>query len=243
MVVDDETKATLLYDEHIVRYRLAAPLASGRRVLDIASGSGYGTALLKEAGAAQVIGVDADFIAVREAKQAYPGIDFKVGDAAKLNFENKSFDLITSFETIEHLPDVSAYLEELARVIDDKGLVLISTPNKTVFGQKNPFHIKEFTKTEFDEVLKKHFAHVEILEQKNALSSYINTKAPVSININDQGSEALYFIAVCSKRDISEEFGSVASMNVAALQRWENNPGWKLINSLYRVLQKLKIKN
>ncbi len=244
LVVTDETKATMLYDEHIIRYRFVAPLAKAQRVLDIASGSGYGTALLKNAGAATIVGVDADFVAVREAQESYPGIDFQIGDAGKLSFENKSFDLITSFETIEHLPDVSAYLEELKRVLADKGLVCISTPNRNIFGQKSPFHIKEYTREEFEALLRNYFSYVHIFDQKNALASFISAQGETcEMSINDSKSEALYFIAICSQREISEKFESVTSMNVAALERWEKNPGWKLINSLYRVLQKLKIRN
>ncbi len=239
LVVTDESKATILYDEHMVRYRFVAPLVKNKNVLDIACGSGYGAALLQKAGAASVLGVDLDEAAIAEAKRQYPEIEFKAGDAGKLDFADESIDVITSFETIEHLPDISSYLSELSRVIKADGLVCISTPNIKVFGQKNPFHIKEFTKDEFESVLRSHFPVVRIFEQKNGLSSFVGNTDKATVIVNDDNSEALYFIAVCSKKEIELDLSSVISTNISALKHWENNPGWKLVNAVYRVLQKI----
>ncbi len=242
LVVNDESKTTILYDEHMVRYRFIAPLVKNKKVLDIACGSGYGAALLHKAGAESVLGIDLDEAVIAEARKQYPGIEFKAGDAGKLDLANESIDVITSFETIEHLPAIEQYLSELKRVIKETGLVSISTPNKKVFGQKNPFHIKEFTKEEFEAVLRNHFPVVRIFEQKNALSSFIlKDTEKGNILINDDKSEALYFIAVCSKKEIELDLSSVISTNISALKNWENNPGWKLVNAIYKVLQKLKI--
>lgn len=241
--VNEATRETMLYDEHIVRYEFVKPFVLEKKVLDIACGSGYGVQMMKQAGARHVIGIDADNQAITEAKQEYreEGIEFRLGNAEHLDLPDAAVDVITSFETIEHLDRYESYLAELARVLTGEGVAFISTPNRDVFGQKNPFHVKEFTKSEFESALKQHFPFVKILEQKNALASFIAGSGKGEILVNDSGSAPLYFIGVCSKRLITEEFSGVTSANVVALKRWENNPGWKLVNRLYGLAQKLRI--
>jgi ubiquinone/menaquinone biosynthesis C-methylase UbiE len=244
LVVNEEAEGTILYDEHIVRYELAKGSVKGKTVLDIATGSGYGAHILLQAGAKKIIGIDADSTAIEEAKQRYSHdlIDFKIGNAESLDIIDNSIEVITSFETIEHLGNYKKYLQELARVLTGEGVAFISTPNRDVFGQKNPYHIKEFTKEEFISGLKECFAHVLLLEQKNGLASVIsgtNEQEEGNILIQDKNSPALYFIAVCSQVEISEKFQSIASVNIRALKRWENNKGWKLVNMVYTGLQKI----
>lgn len=241
LVINDTTKADILYDEHIVRYRFVAPYVKNKQVLDIACGSGYGAAILAKAGA-RVIGIDLDIEALNEAEKKYgSSVTFKQGDAAQIPLGDSTIDIATSFETIEHISDYEKFVQELARVVKDNGLVFISTPNKTVFGQKNPWHLKEFTRQEFSTLLKKYFSHVHILEQKNGIASVIAGEGVSALSINDTEGEALYFMAVCSKSEIVTQFGSAASINMAALERRDNNPAWKAINVLYKILQKLHI--
>lgn len=243
LVIDREVKSDLIYDEHMVRYAFVERLAQDKRILDVASGSGYGSALLSKT-AKSVIGIDLDKDAVEKARAMYGNekLKFEVGDAGALKLNDKSVDLITSFETIEHLENVGAYLKELLRVSTDEAIVCISTPNKEIYKEKNPFHVKEYTKQEFVDLLKRYFSEVKIFEQKNALSSFIKADTKnEKIIVNDDNGKARYFIAICSNKEIGESFDSSAAINTLALERWENNPGWRLINFLYSILQKLKI--
>lgn len=240
--VNEETTKTILYDEHLVRYYFAAECVKNKKVLDVASGSGYGAALLSDAGAFSVIGVDIDQEAIEKAKKAYhrTNLQFKQSSATALPLADKSIDIITSFETIEHINDYQSYLRELSRVLADDGLAFISTPNKAVYHEESPFHIKEFTKEEFIEALRKHFSFVQLFEQKNGLASVLTTEDAEegTVIMNNQNIEALYFIAVCSKQEIDQHFKTTASVNTLALKNWENNPGWKLVNFIYKLFHR-----
>lgn len=148
-----------VYAEHVYRYRLAQPYCVGKRVLDAASGAGFGTRMLKDAGAAEVEGVDIDAESVRLANRDYagPGVSFRVGDVLRLPFPDESFDVVVTFETIEHVPDGSQWLREAARVLKPGGRLIVSTPNREVtnpgvpFGGKvfNPYHMFEYSLSEF----------------------------------------------------------------------------------------------
>lgn len=241
LVINNDSKATILYDEHIIRYQFVAPYVADKVILDIASGSGYGVAFLADAGATHVIGIDVDEQAVSEARTLYknPAIEFRNGDATKLDLQDNSIDIITSFETIEHLSDPEKCLSELKRVLRPDGLVFISTPNRTLSQEKNPFHTKEFDRKEFASLLKGYFSEVKVFDQKNGLASVISGEGQEgTVVVNDQASEPIYFLAVCSNKALPNNFKTVTSINVSAHNRRENNPAWKLVNAVYKLFHK-----
>jgi O-antigen biosynthesis protein len=257
LIINEENQANIIYDEHLIRYRLAAQLAKGKKVLDIACGSGYGANILSEAGAEKVVAIDKSPEAVAAAQKKYStavthpvspgaihpsrdGIIFKIGDAEDNKEPEEFFDLAVSFETIEHLSDPEKYLAEIFRVLKKEGIALISTPNREVFGQKNPFHLKEFTRGEFEEALKKYFKNIFILEQTDGLASLIKGSEAGKIIFADTGAP-LYFIAVCAKngqplKDLIKE--SFVSVNSAALSRLRDNPVLKFVDKIYSIFKK-----
>ena len=237
-VFSEGSVSQLIYDEHLIRYRLAASLAAGKRVLDVACGSGYGSKLLAEAAASSVKSVDIDEEVIKEARANYSDskIEFIVDSAETLSaIADNSIDLVVSFETIEHLPDYPSYLKNLKRVLAPNGLALISTPNKAVFAQKNPFHIKEFTRAELTDSLAPYFKEVRILDQVNGLGSMIKGDSETIANLSNSGATQ-YFIAICSNDTLPSNIIGQASLNQAALHRWQENPGWKMVNIVYKVL-------
>jgi|WetSurMetagenome_2_1015567.scaffolds.fasta_scaffold00428_20 ubiquinone/menaquinone biosynthesis C-methylase UbiE len=242
LVLNNESKTNIIYDEHLVRYQLAAQVAKGKRVLDIACGSGYGARILAQAGAEKVIAIDRDSAAIEAAIKNYgqDNIEFKTGEVENIKEADGSFDLIISFETIEHLPDAEKYLQELARVLKKEGTALISTPNREVFGQKNPYHLKEFTKQEFQEILQKYFKNIFILDQANGLASLIKSGESGKIFFNESAAPSYYIAAVSNNdSDLSDLFQeSVVSVNPVALERIKNNPVMKFVDKIYSIFNR-----
>ncbi|MFU8865992.1 MAG: class I SAM-dependent methyltransferase [Rhodobacterales bacterium] len=164
--------------EHMHRYRLAALLAEGRDVLDIASGEGYGSAMMAKV-ARSVIGVDLAEDAVAHAQATYGTevLSFRQGNATQIPLQDKAVDLAISFETIEHLTDHIGMMSELRRVLRPGGLLLISSPNKAVYSDQtdyaNPFHERELYSDEFRALVSSHFSHFVHYQQKTSAASVI----------------------------------------------------------------------
>lgn len=98
------------------------------RVLDFGCNTGAASALLAAAGH-HVSGTDISESAVAHARARVPGVEFRVVDSeSRLPFEDAGFDACFASEVIEHLFDVPAFLEEVARVLVPGGLLVVTTP-------------------------------------------------------------------------------------------------------------------
>ncbi len=167
----DPLPGSPLWGDHRGRYHFGARYVPGRFVVDVACGSGIGAEILVDAGATAVVGVDsAPEALVRSRQRLVRRVSLCRGDGTRLPFRDRSVGAITSFETLEHLHDPERFLEELHRILDPEGVLVLSTPNalytKPVDGRpKNPFHIKEFTPVELEGMLRNRFGHVELLGQ------------------------------------------------------------------------------
>jgi 2-polyprenyl-3-methyl-5-hydroxy-6-metoxy-1,4-benzoquinol methylase len=152
----------LLEAEHVQRYTFASNYAKGRSVLDIACGAGYGSSLLLAGGATRVTGVDISAEAVKFATDHYgsDGITFVVHDAEQ--FKNGSYDMIVSFETLEHLDKRQQFLENTRSMLNEHGILIMSTPNKLITSPmktpqeiRNTYHMYEYLEEEFVSALQK----------------------------------------------------------------------------------------
>lgn len=167
-------KGTPMWGEHRARYHFAAPLVKGKTVLDIACGTGFGAKMLVQQGAATVVGIDYSEEALKLTKACGTAdIDVVRADGTKLPFDDGSIDAVTSFETVEHIPDHKTFVKEIRRVLSPDGIAIMSTPNalytQPVNGvPANPFHIYEFTPGEFQELLEDHFSSVRMYGQRVA---------------------------------------------------------------------------
>ena len=168
---------------HAARYRFAKPHVAGARVLDIACGTGYGLPVL-QTNAYSVVGVDVDFDAAQKARAEIgqgPEVVL-VADGYCLPFQDGSFNVVTSFETLEHLEERGQFVGELRRVLASKGLCIISTPNanytRPVNGRPlNPHHVFEYKPEELTAELQKHFSDVrlfgQVLDSRFAISPFL----------------------------------------------------------------------
>ena len=158
--------------EHLHRYMWASTLVQGKRVLDLASGEGYGSNLLA-AHAAEVCGVDIDAAAVQHAEEKYrrPNLRFLKGSITAVPIqESHQFDVIVCFEAIEHIQEHEELMSEVKRLLKPDGVFIVSTPNKDVYDAgseaSNPFHVRELTFVEFNDLLSQHFSRVSYLGQR-----------------------------------------------------------------------------
>lgn len=208
-LLPDHYEGQLVHAEHLARYRLAAQLAPGRRVLDVACGEGYGSALLRAAGAEAVTAVDVDPDVVAHARERH-GVDAREGDVRALPFEDDAFDLVVSFETIEHVEEPERALDELARLRAPDGLMMISTPVAGQYMVDNEFHVREFGHDEFLDLLGRRFTAVRPLYQHNWLTSAILDEEDMARDDGETALEAgltkvrgiapggeLYLVALC----------------------------------------------
>jgi SAM-dependent methyltransferase/septal ring factor EnvC (AmiA/AmiB activator) len=168
---EPELHGPLIAYEHLHRYALAAELLAGARVLDLASGSGHGSAMLRAAGA-DVTALDID---PTSARRAAPAV---CASGDRLPFADESFEAVVCFETIEHLDEPQALVAEIHRVLERGGVALLSTPDRSLYtdlvGNQNPYHVSELTREEFRDVLSEQFGHVAVYGQSVWAGSWIS---------------------------------------------------------------------
>jgi SAM-dependent methyltransferase len=159
---------SLIENEHLARYRFASQLVKGKQVADIACGTGYGTQMLAMSGARSVHGMDLseEAIAFCLEHNNAPNAIYSVAYAQKLAaIQDNAFDTVISFETIEHLPDVEAYLDEMTRILRPGGTFLVSTLDRRIesvfyclFGHPaSKYHVREYNERELLNLLLKRF--------------------------------------------------------------------------------------
>ena len=149
-------------------------------MLDLGSGEGFGAAILAES-AEHVLGVDIDERTVEHSRLNYaaPNLEFQLGTALDLSrHETGAFGAVVAFEIIEHVREQEQVLTEIARVLDDDGILVISTPDRRLYsevsGNPNPFHERELGLEEFIELLENHFSNVASWGQRTVTGSHMN---------------------------------------------------------------------
>ncbi|MCY7387101.1 MAG: methyltransferase domain-containing protein [Burkholderiales bacterium] len=168
-----------MWAEHWHRYHFVLPLVAGRTVLDVASGEGYGSALMAGVAGA-VSGLDVSAAAVAHASAAYAAqqnLRFTEGSCAQLPFGDAVFDVVVSFETLEHIHEQDEFVDEIKRVLKPSGLLIMSSPNRAEYsdarGYSNEFHVKELYRAQLLALLGARFQHMRWFSQRNAFVSMI----------------------------------------------------------------------
>jgi len=232
-------KGEVSWAEHYARYIFASQFVKGKKVLDVSCGNGYGSHYLAESGRAnEVIGVDISKKAISYAKRNYnhKKVRYIEMDAQKLDLDPNHFDVVISFETIEHLPNYEKFLQGVKKCLKKDGLFIVSTPNKKTYPSGNPFHIKEFNFQEFNDLLRDRFKEVKFVYQDNWITSGIFSEKMVGYNslskdvdivkifklIGRNYQDSLFFITLCSDGKISQQYSQTVALYAFTLgvQEW-----------------------
>ena len=157
--------------EHLHRYISACEIVTGKIVLDIASGEGYGSFLLANY-ASKVIGVDISKEAIWNSREKYnkDNLEYMVGSCSDIPLADNSVDIVISFETIEHHNQHKQMMQEIKRVLRPLGILLISSPDKYNYSVEpnyiNPYHVKELYRHEFETLVASYFKNITYFGQR-----------------------------------------------------------------------------
>lgn len=214
--------------EHFQRYNAVLDIVKGKKILDAACGTGYGTALMSST-AASATGIDISPEAIEYAKHHYgecTNAHYVEASIASLPFPDHSFDVIISFETIEHVDGElqNSFLREIKRCLREDGLLIMSSPDKRTYsdlpGFQNEFHIKEFYVEEFEAFLQQEFKYCQYFLQggHNLAGEFIHHAHGSSDSfkllnkMNYQRDNDLYVISICSNKKIDFKDHDISSI-------------------------------
>jgi SAM-dependent methyltransferase len=213
-----------IWYEHWHRYAFARQFAIGKRVLDAACGEGFGSAMLARE-AREVLGLDISSAAVAHAQTRYAAqtnLRYAQGDCTALDLGEARFDLLVSFETLEHVAAQQAMIAGFARVLEPDGVFIVSSPDKHTYsdvaGFSNEFHVRELYRDELLALLQPHFPFVYLYGQKLLFQSAIwsvdavGAAGVTAATAQDAGTrvesglhyDPLYFIAICSRQPLPD---------------------------------------
>ena len=217
-------KGMLLYGEHILRYEAMRPFVDGKRVLDIASGSGYGTQMIAKT-AESVIGVDNNEDAIAYAKSHYQddNITYTLGSATKIPLADASVDVVVSLETIEHIDEYSTFLKEIKRVLVPDGVAIISTPNDIESPEGNHYHVHEFLYEEAYKVFNQYFSSVKpyfqgtwlytaLVDEEKMKSEWRGEVDTISL-APLKADQTMYYLFVCTNSKPTKVINSIGAIS------------------------------
>lgn len=156
------------YRRHLAVYEWIAARCAGKRVVDMACGEGYGSDLLAAAGAASVVGVDANPEAHEHARLRYRRPNLRFERDLVESFAEPC-DAVVFLQTIEHVENPGAILAHFRSMLSPGGVAYVSTPNVLTLAppgaQKsdNPWHLREYRAEEFRALCEGQFERVEML--------------------------------------------------------------------------------
>ncbi len=150
------------YRRHLVVYEWIRARVGGLKVIDMASGEGYGAVVLART-AREVVGVEANPDAFAHAVARYPEVRF---ERSLVEVYSEPADVVTFLQTIEHVRDPDEVLENFRR---SAPVAYVSTPNVLTLAPQgaersgNPWHVKEYRLEELRALCEAHYAEVEVL--------------------------------------------------------------------------------
>jgi len=165
------TEEYLSYLRHFAAYRFAEDYARGKRVLEVGCGTGYGSEHLSQV-AGSIVSIDQwkEGIASCHRSLSNDKMSFIPANALNLPFEDDAFDVVISFQVIEHFSpdDCPRFLQEIKRALKKGGIFLATTPNSNLRllplqKQRNPEHMREYNHRTLRRLLEAHFEEIDLL--------------------------------------------------------------------------------
>ncbi len=202
--------------EHIQRYDFFKSHYKGKSILDAACGTGYGSHFIAQNGAKSVLGIDISDEAIDFAKNNYvvPELNYIKEDCLNVKQLNKKFDLIISFETVEHLSDPELFFQNIVSVLNPNGTFICSTPNKDRLsgsGNINPFHYNELAWMDFKKLFEKYFVAGQSYQQSESVEYMRYQELKHLLHQSSAQSKAFLFNRFESlfRKSISKNFKSI----------------------------------
>lgn len=172
---------------HLHRYGFAKSIAEQRTShLDLGCGTGYGLAML---GCTEGMGVDISATAIDLARLQYgaSGFSFQRADLAGLELDRK-YDIVTSFEVVEHLPDHHILLETAVRNMEQDGTFIVSIPNPAYHGSSmNPYHLHDISPSQMVAMLETCFEEVSYYHQGHDIHGDLDQRYLVKSGLDPHG--------------------------------------------------------
>jgi SAM-dependent methyltransferase len=153
--VSREASDNFVFQRSILAYHYAAEIISGD-VLEIGTGTGYGVEILAPK-CKRFITVD-KFL--DPSVPQVENVEQHQMVVPPIGFESGSFDFVVSFQVIEHIKDDTQFVREVARVLRPGGKFIVSTPNAPMSLTRNPWHIREYTAEELQNLLSISFSTI-----------------------------------------------------------------------------------
>jgi 2-polyprenyl-3-methyl-5-hydroxy-6-metoxy-1,4-benzoquinol methylase len=178
---------------HLDRYEFAKAYCADKRVLDGACGTGYGAAILANV-AREVVGIDCsiDTILYASEKYANESVSFERSFVEMSPFPDESFDVVTSFETVEHTLCPDAHMREIVRLLSpDTGCAIISAPNS--WGLTD-HHFFDFNSTMLRKLVAPFFSRTSFFYQNPRSNKRLPGIGPLQ---SENPADAQCIIAVC----------------------------------------------
>lgn len=99
----------------------------GARLLEVGSGMGHLVAQLEDT--FETVGIDLNHWAVKESKSVVHKSALQTASAQELPFEDETFNVVIIKHITEHLPDPAKAINEIGRVTQKNGILILATPN------------------------------------------------------------------------------------------------------------------
>ncbi len=179
-VSSNDVSDNVIYQRHIVAYDFATKLICGK-VLEVGSGEGYGIEILAPL-ATEYMAIDKFQTQLPVSAQKFKQVSFRQVSVPPLPFEDNCFDAVVSFQVIEHIEEDEALVKEIHRVLKPGGVLVLTTPNRTMSLTRNPWHVREYTPGELKALLNRYFAKTDmqgVYGNEKVMDYYEKNKASV----------------------------------------------------------------